>query len=109
VKAPGVLDAKPHGRVFGGQLLVGLPGYDLFDSLAVDGVGNVCVATIGDHSGITVVAPDGSGHEHVPMPDPITTNVCFGGPDLRTAFVTLSATGRLAAFDWPRPGLALAY
>jgi gluconolactonase len=43
------------------------------------------------------------------MPDPMTTNVCFGGPDLRTAFVTLSGMGRLIAFEWPRSGLALAY
>jgi gluconolactonase len=43
------------------------------------------------------------------MPDALTTNVCFGGPELRTAFVTLSSTGRLVAIDWPRPGLRLAW
>jgi gluconolactonase len=26
---------------------------------------------------------------------------------MRTAFITLSGTGRLVAADWPRPGLAL--
>lgn len=35
------------------------------------------------------------------------TNICFGGADMRTAFITLSGTGRLIAVDWPRPGLAL--
>ena len=109
VVEPGVLRSKPHGRVHGGELLVGLPGYDMFDSLAVDAAGNVCVATIGDHSGITVVAPDGSGYEHVLMPDPITTNICFGGNDLRTAYITLSATGRLGAVEWPQAGTPLAY
>ena len=92
---------------------MGLPGYDLFDSLAVDSEGNICVATIGDHSGITVVRPDGSGYEHVILPeefyDPITTNICFGGPGLRTAYITLSAGGRLVAADWPTAGLALNY
>ena len=43
------------------------------------------------------------------MPDMYTTNICFGGPDLRTAFITLSATGRLVSMEWPRPGLALHY
>jgi gluconolactonase len=43
------------------------------------------------------------------MPDMHTTNICFGGPDLRTAYVTLSGSGRLVACDWPRPGLALNY
>ena len=92
----------------GGSLLAGLPGFQLFDSLAVDGAGNVCVATL-VNGGITVISPDGGSIEHVPTYDPITTNVCFGGPDLRTAYVTLSGTGRLVALDWPRPGLRLAY
>ena len=43
------------------------------------------------------------------MPDVMTTNVAFGGADRRTAFVTLSGAGRLAALDWPRPGLPLAH
>ncbi|ANK82460.1 MAG: gluconolaconase [Rhizobiales bacterium NRL2] len=89
-----------------GRLLVGLPGHQLLDSLAVDSAGNVCVATI-HNGGITVVPPDGSHVSHVPMPDEITTNICFGGADLKTAFITLSSTGRLAAVEWARPGLAL--
>lgn len=36
------------------------------------------------------------------MPNPMTTNICFGGADLKTAFVTLSWTRRLAAVDWLR-------
>ena len=93
----------------GGTLLVGLPSYQLLDSLAVDSAGNVCVATI-INSGITVISPDGKSLEHVPMSgDPITTNICFGGKDLQTAYVTLSGTGRLVAIDWPRPGLRLNY
>jgi len=92
----------------GGSLLAGLPGYQLFDSLAVDGEGNVCVATL-VNGGITVIAPNGDVVEHVSTGDPLTTNICFGGPDLRTAFITLSGTGRLVATEWPRPGLRLAY
>ena len=44
-----------------------------------------------------------------PTNDPLTTNVCFGGDDLRTAYITSSGTGRLLATEWPRPGLQLAY
>ena len=43
------------------------------------------------------------------MPDPLTTNLCFGGPEMRTAFITLSATGRLVATEWEGPGLRLRY
>jgi len=92
----------------GGSLLAGLAGYQLFDSLAVDSAGNVCVATL-VNGGITVISPDGGSIEHVPTYDPLTTNICFGGPDLRTAYVTCSGTGRLVALEWPRPGLRLAY
>ena len=92
----------------GGKLLTGLPGYQLLDSLAVDGAGNVCVATL-INGGITVISPDGASVEFVPTGDPLTTNICFGGPDLRTAYITLSGTGKLVAMDWPRPGLKLHY
>ncbi len=91
-----------------GHLLVGLPGLQLLDSLAIDSEGHVCVATI-SNGGITVISPDGSSVEHVPLPDPLTTNICFGGADLRTAYITLSGTGRLVAMEWPRPGLRLSY
>ena len=67
----------------------------------------MCVATI-RNGGITVVSPEGA-HHHVPFDDPLTTNICFGGPDRRTAFVTLSATGRLVAAEWANPGLELAF
>jgi gluconolactonase len=92
----------------GGKLLAGLPGYQLLDSLAVDGVGNVCVATL-VNGGITVISPDGASVEFIPTGDPLTTNICFGGPDLRTAYITLTSSGKLVAMEWPRPGLKLHY
>jgi gluconolactonase len=91
----------PHG-----ELLAGLPDHQLLDSLAVDGEGNVCVGTL-MNGGITVVAPDGSGVEHLSVDDLLVTNIAFGGPDLRTAYVTASGTGRVLVAEWPRPGLRL--
>ena len=110
IKAPGEIAPKPvsHHVPNGGSLLAGLPGFQLFDSLAVDGGGNVCVATL-MNGGITVISPDGKSIEHVATDDYMTTNICFGGPDLRTAYLTLSSSGRLVAMDWPRPGLKLNY
>ena len=90
-----------------GHLLIGLPGVQLLDSLAVDAEGNVCVATIGN-GGITTISPDGESR-HLPTGDPLTTNICFGGPDLRTAFITLSGTGRLVSTEWETPGLELEF
>ncbi|MND09147.1 hypothetical protein D3C83_322550 [compost metagenome] len=66
------------------------------------------MATLGE-SGITVVSPEGEEVEFHPTPDFFTTNIAFGGPDLRTAWLTLSESGRLVRTRWPRPGLRLAY
>ena len=41
------------------------------------------------------------------MPDVYPTNICFGGGDMKTAYITLSGTGQLAQMDWPEPGLRL--
>jgi gluconolactonase len=106
VVAPGAIRKDKRG-FFGeyGEVIASLPGHHMFDSLAIDIAGNICVATI--PGGITVFGPDGSLVDELPLSDPLTTNICFGGPDLRTAYVTLSSTGRLIAMDWPRPGLRL--
>jgi len=87
-----------------------LPGAMGLDSLAVDADGNVLVGTL-IHSGITEVnTKDGSFKVHS-LPESVfdhaVTNICFGGPDMQTAFITLSLTGRLISCRWPRPGLRL--
>ena len=96
-----------------GPLPPGIPlyrpaGYKFFDSLAVEAGGNICVATIGE-CGICVVSPTGEPVEFVATDDVFTTNICFGGPDMRDAWVTCSGTGRLVKMRRPRPGLRLAW
>jgi gluconolactonase len=107
VTVPGECDVPP-GLLNPSALLYGAPGFDLYDSMAVEAGGNICVATLG-RGGITVLSPDGAVVEHVPLPDPGTTNIAFGGEDMRTAYVTLSCTGQLVRLRWPRPGLRLAF
>lgn len=101
---PGGVPPDTTGPTHGGRVVAASDGH--LDSLAVEDDGTVVVAAL--TNGLFVVRPDGS-HHHVPLPDPMVTNVCFGGTDRRTAYITLSAEGRLVAADWPRPGLALAY
>jgi gluconolactonase len=83
-------------------------GHHTFDSLAVDGEGYVCAATL-VAGGITVVSPDGAMVEHIAIDDFATTNVCFGGDDFRTAYFTLGRGGKLVSTTWPRPGHRLAH
>jgi gluconolactonase len=106
IEAPGVVRKEPWPSPHGGRLVAGMGGYQRFDSLAVQEDGRICVATL-INGGITIISPDGRHIEHQPMPDPMTTNICFGGPDMKTAYITLSWTGRLVALDWPAAGLKL--
>ena len=90
---PGQVGRDPGSpAAHGGTLLFDAPEGHLFDSLAVDGEGWVCVGTLGmGTGGITAVAPDGSTSDHYAIPDePLITNICFGGDDLRTAYLTSS-------------------
>jgi gluconolactonase len=104
---PGAIAADADGDYHPGRLLHGASGYVLFDSMAVDADGWVCQATLVE-GGIVQVGPGGQV-ERLSLSDPVVTNLCFGGPDLRTAFVTCSGTGNVVAIDWPRPGLPLAF
>src|SRR5262249_9809676 len=91
-----------------GQVVVGLGGYQMFDSLAVDAEGHVCVATL-ITGAVSDIWPDGSRVAQDKVPDMMVTHLCFGGPGRRPAFATLSRGGTLVSCEWPRPGLPLAY
>lgn len=110
VGEPGHIVRHPHAAVFWekGHMLWAPDYYAILDSLAIDGDGNVCVADI-PSGGITVISPAGKRIEQYPMPDPFTTNICFGGKDRRTAYITLSSMGQLVSVPWPRAGLKLNY
>jgi gluconolactonase len=90
----------PPGRVVCTQ-----PGHVYFDSLAMQANGDVCIATI-FNGGITTITPAGVS-THTAFPDILVTNICFGGADMRDAFITLSSTGKLIKARWLEPGLKL--
>lgn len=103
VASPGVLAG--YSSLDPANCLCGLPGLQLLDSLAVDGAGNVCVATLGlQAAGVTVISPTGEIVEQILTGDPLTTNICFGGD---TAYLTLSGTGRVVSMPWRHGGLRL--
>jgi gluconolactonase len=96
----------PDSPFMAGRCIVTMPGLQYFDSLAVEASGRVCVATI-LNGGVTSIDPGDGSFEHTPMPDLLVTNIAFGGEDMRTAWITLSGSGKLARVRWPRPGLRL--
>jgi gluconolactonase len=106
------IDIVAPGEVGQRHVLGTVPGsaplnLGMCDSLCVDADGNVIVGTL-VNGGVSSISPNGTEIKHTPCPDILTTNAAFGGPDLRTLYVTLSTTGKLAAFDnWPTKGLKL--
>jgi gluconolactonase len=110
LEGPGIV-RQEKSRPFaspGAKLLCGLPGFELLDSLAVDAAGNVCVGNIAS-AGISIISPSGEV-DFLSIPgDPLITNICFGGPEMTTAWITASGSGRLLTTTWPTPGLKLAY
>ena len=106
IESPGVLRKEGFPSPHGGRCIAGLGGFQRFDSLAVQADGCVAVATLVAGC-ITVIAPDGSVVRSETMPDSHPTNICFGGADLRAAYITLSGNGELGVMPWYKPGLKL--
>jgi gluconolactonase len=103
VTGPGALSKDPWPSSNGGRVLCQFPGYRRLDSLAVTAAGNICVATLVSGE-ITTVSPEGEILGVVKMPERMPTNICFGGPDMRTAYVTLSTSGKLVSLPWAEAG-----
>jgi len=56
------------------------------DGMTIDSDGNVYLTG----QGVTVFDPSGKQIEQIPIPEPWTANVCFGGKDRKTLFITAS-------------------
>jgi gluconolactonase len=77
------------------------------DSLKVLADGKVAVCTL-IAGGISIFDAAGAT-EFIQFDDPMTTNLAFGGADMRDAWVTSSGLGRMVRVRWPYAGLKPAY
>ncbi len=119
LEGPGKI--KPNPATMDGSYLLSakLPGQAILDSMAVDEDGNVYVATMlpegntpMSNGGITVISPDGKSMDFMEINidgefAPLPSNLCFGGPDRKTIYVTCGASGLLVKAQVHVPGLAL--
>lgn len=92
-------DLKPDGTVANMRVYVNFyPGRSA-DGIAIDSEGNVYAAaglnaprgtseTLDTKPGIHVFNPQGRRINYVSINEDTVTNVCFGGPDLKTVYVT---------------------
>jgi gluconolactonase len=120
LSAPGELKCNPI-TLDGAYLLSGdIPGSGLLDSMSLDEQGNVYVATLLPqgfdplvNGGITVISPEGKLLEFIAvdcgMPEPLPSNLCFGGADRKTAFITCGGTGRVLSCRMQNAGLPAAF
>lgn len=58
------------------------------DGMTIDSQGNIYLT--GD--GVTIFNPKGEKIGHIPVPEDWTSNVCFGGKDFKTLFITASGS-----------------
>jgi gluconolactonase len=120
LSGPGQIRPNPK-TIDGSYLLTAhIPFQACLDSLALDEAGNIYVASFLPHGadpnsrgGITVISPQGEILEWIEIgigqPEPLPSNLCFGGTDRRTLFVTLGGTGCLVACQVRIPGKKLAF
>jgi gluconolactonase len=74
------------------------------DGMRVDVDGNLYVTRYGKGS-VVKLAPDGRVLREITLPGKKPSNISFGGPDGRTAYVTEVENGQLLQFRVDRPGL----
>jgi sugar lactone lactonase YvrE len=82
------------------------------DGIAFDEAGNLWV-TLPGTNGLGIVAPDRSWRVVVEDPSGkvlhFPTNICFGGPDRRTAYIGNLMQSSLPTFRVPHPGMPLVH
>ncbi|WP_204113445.1 SMP-30/gluconolactonase/LRE family protein [Shimia biformata] len=90
-----------------GRVVATLPGYQWLDSLKVAADGNIVVGTL-INGGLTIFDHTcKTPPKHVPFEDMMTTNLCFGGPDMKDVWVTASTTGKIFKGRSDTPGVTL--
>jgi sugar lactone lactonase YvrE len=97
-------DIAPDKSLTNKRLLRKFPDHG-FDGHRCDADGNLYIARYGEGV-VAVVSQKGEILRKVPVLGPRPSNLCFGGPDGRTVYVTEVEHTRLVAFRTDRPGLA---
>jgi sugar lactone lactonase YvrE len=97
-----VYDLGSDGSVKNKQLFYEFSDHGL-DGMRCDQQGNLYVTRFGKGT-ILLLAPDGTKLEEITLMGKRPTNIAFGGPDGRTAYVTMQDQGNVEQFRVEIPG-----
>ncbi len=97
-----VYDLSADGKISNKRLLIEFPDFGM-DGMRCDADGNLYLTRFGKGT-IAKVAPSGKVTQEIQLVGKRPTNICFGGKDGRTAYVTLQDQGNLESFRVDKPG-----
>lgn len=97
-------DISPDGSLSRKRLLKKFPDHG-FDGMRCDVDGNLYITRHGKGT-VAILSPTGKVLREIDVLGPSPSNLCFGGPDGRTVYVTEANKRRLVQFRVDRPGLA---
>jgi sugar lactone lactonase YvrE len=97
-----VYDLSPAGEVSGKRLLIRFDDFSM-DGMRVDVEGNLYITRHGKGT-VAKVSPDGRLLREIRLSGSKPSNIAFGGPDGRTAYVTLQDRGAIETFPVESPG-----
>lgn len=95
-------DLSPEGNISNKRLLVAFPDHGM-DGMRCDTAGNLYITRHGKGT-VVKLSPDAKVLQEVRMNGKLPSNIAFGGPDGRTAYVTLQDNGTLESFRVEEPG-----
>ncbi len=92
----------PDGGLKGKRLIAGFPDFGT-DGMRCDAAGDLYITRPGKGT-VVKMTPRGTVIGEIDVLGRRPTNLCFGGPDGRTVYVTEAEHGRLVRFRADRPG-----
>ena len=95
-------DLSASGAISNKRLLIEFPDFGM-DGMRCDVDGNLYITRY-DKGVVAKVSPEGKLLREIPMVGKKTSNIAFGGPDGKTAYVTLQDRGNIETFRVETPG-----
>jgi len=97
-------DIQPDGTLANKKLIKQFPDFG-FDGMRCDVDGNLYITRYGKGT-VVIMSPQGEILREIDVLGKQPSNLCFGGPDGKTVYVTEVEHTRLVQFRVERPGLA---